>query len=112
MIAATRAEFCQRIGIPVSTLDYYRRREAKRSSRQQHLIRISVETPQAPLTESRFTLILTNGRRIETAARFDEAALTLASLTPSMRRLSPFLFLPTPRSFHLVPKELPHNQHP
>ncbi len=35
--------------------------------------------------------------RIETAAHFDEAALALASLTPSTHRLSPSPFLHTAR---------------
>lgn len=74
----TRTEFCRRIGIPVSTLDYYRRREGQRHrpSNQQQLIRVEVEAPQQGPAQSRFTIILTNGRRIETPSQFDEAALT------------------------------------
>jgi len=73
----TRGEFCKQIGMSVTTLDYYRRREAKIQERQKHkqrLVRVNVEA-EAPVIESRFTLILGNGRRIETGARFDEQAL-------------------------------------
>jgi len=74
----TRTEFCRRIGISVSTLDYYRRREAQRHRfpKPQQLIRVNVEAQEPTSAQSRFTIILTNRRRIETPSQFDEAALT------------------------------------
>ena len=68
----TRREFCQQIGISVSTLDYYRRRESHKRSQKQQLVRVNIESP---VVDSCFTIALANGRRIETGARFDEAAL-------------------------------------
>jgi hypothetical protein len=73
----TRGEFCKQTGMSVSTLDYYRRQESKSQQQQKHrqrLVRVKVEA-EATIIESRFTLILANGRRIETGARFDEQAL-------------------------------------
>jgi hypothetical protein len=67
----TRREFCQQIGISVSTLDYHRRRESKAQPR---LIRVNIEAPSS-VVDNRLTLVLKNGRRIETNVHFDEAAL-------------------------------------
>ena len=56
----TRREFCEEVGIPVTTLDYYRRRESER--RQAELVPVRI------VNEARthdFTLVLANGRRIE-----------------------------------------------
>src|SRR5436305_14302978 len=73
----TRGEFCKQSGMSVSTLDYYRRQESKshpQQKRRQRLVRVNVEA-EAIVIESRLTLILANGRRIEAGAHFDEQAL-------------------------------------
>jgi hypothetical protein len=64
----TRREFCERHRIPVTTLDYWRRSQP----RKPRLVEVEVaatETPQG------FTLILANGRRIESSWRFADAEL-------------------------------------
>ena len=64
----TRREFCQRHGIPLTTLDYWRRRH----SRQPRLVEVEV----APCESAgQFTLALANGRRIESSWRFAEPDL-------------------------------------
>ena len=70
----TRAEFCLRAGIAVSTLDYYRRRYGAQESRPR-LIRVVMDDKSAPAAERRFTLTLANGRRIECGSEFDDSAL-------------------------------------
>lgn len=64
----TRGEYCRRRGIGGSTLDYYRRREAK----GQRLVRVNLETPEPDLG---FVLVLGNGRRIESNWKFGETEL-------------------------------------
>src|ERR1700674_1912721 len=64
----TRREFCQRHGIPLTTLDYWRRRH----SRQPRLVEVEV----APCESAgQFTLALANGRRIESSWVFAEGQL-------------------------------------
>ena len=70
----TRAEFCREQGLPVTTLDYYLRRELHHS--QQKLIPVRVIPEAAPTKPgSGFTLVLSNGLRLEMAADFDAPAL-------------------------------------
>ena len=64
----TRREFCQRRGIPITTLDYWRRSER----RKPRLVEVSVAASEPG---SGFTLGLTNGRLIESSWRFDEGEL-------------------------------------
>lgn len=78
----TRAEFSRREGISVSTLDYYRRQQARRGNEQhldhaQRLVRVRVNRPgTARAAESGgFAIVLHNGRRIECGANFDESSL-------------------------------------
>ena len=66
----TRSEYCGRVGIPVSTFDYYRHQASRRKSVR--LIRVKVQ-PERP--SGTFTLVLANGRRIESAWEFSEAEL-------------------------------------
>lgn len=64
----TRREFCQRQGIPVTTLDYWRRMQP----RQPRLVEVEVAASE-PVHG--FTLRLANGRHIESSWRFGEAEL-------------------------------------
>lgn len=64
----TRREFCQRRGIPITTLDYWRRSEG----RKPRLVEVSVAASEPT---SGFTLGLTNGRRIESSWRFSDEDL-------------------------------------
>jgi D-alanyl-D-alanine dipeptidase len=77
-----RAEFSRREGISVSTLDYYRRQQARRGHEQQsehpqRLVRVRVNRAEiTPCGESTgFAVVLQNGRRIECGANFDEFSL-------------------------------------
>jgi hypothetical protein len=65
----TRREYCAKHGIGISTLDYWRRTHRKQRPK---LARVSIQEPE-PLTG--FTLVLANGRRIESAWSFAEADL-------------------------------------
>jgi len=65
----TRREFCQKHHIPVTTLDYWRRRAQPRSPR---LVEVEVAASEASAS---FTLSLANGRRIESSWRFADAEL-------------------------------------
>lgn len=78
----TREEFSRREGIPVSTLDYYRREQARRGQEQkgepaQRLIRVRVShaKTEAVGESASFAVVLQNGRRIECGANFDERSL-------------------------------------
>ena len=64
----TRREYCAKHGIGISTLDYWRRAR----KRKPKLVRVAIREVE-PLTG--FTLVLANGRRIESAWRFAEADL-------------------------------------
>jgi len=64
----TRREFCQRRGIPVTTLDYWRRVQARRP----RLVPVEVAASE---TGPGFTVGLANGRRIESSWRFGDAEL-------------------------------------
>ncbi|HYU46397.1 MAG TPA: hypothetical protein VEK84_09495 [Terriglobales bacterium] len=66
----TRREFCQRHGIPVTTLDYWRRKQ----SRPPGLVEVEV-APRESAAE--FTLVLANGRRIESSWGFADAQLAV-----------------------------------
>ena len=80
----TRAEFGRREGISVSTLDYYRRQQARRGNEQhldhaQRLVRVRVNRPGIGTSRAAesggFAIVLHNGRRIECGADFDESSL-------------------------------------
>jgi len=65
-----RADYCRTQGIPVTTLDYYLHREA-----QPRLAKVTVTAESRELARD-FTLVLRNGRRIESAWNFPEADLS------------------------------------
>jgi hypothetical protein len=65
----TRREYCAKQGIAVTTLDYWRRSQAKQNPK---LVRVDIKEVQ-PLAG--FTLVLANGRRIESSWSFAEADL-------------------------------------
>jgi hypothetical protein len=64
----TRREFCERHHVPVTTLDYWRRSQ----QRKPRLIEVKVAATEIP---QGFTIILANGRRIESSWRFPDAEL-------------------------------------
>ncbi len=72
----TRRDYCEQAGIPITTLDYYRRRQAAGESiptDSTHLVSVDIIEP----TGSRgFVLVLTNGRRIESDWSFASRDLT------------------------------------
>jgi hypothetical protein len=65
----TRREYCAKHGIAVTTLDYWRRAQAKPKPK---LVRVAIEETK-PRTG--FALVLANGRRIESAWSFTESDL-------------------------------------
>jgi hypothetical protein len=67
----TRAEYCRQQGISTHTLDYYRRREAPPTSPRLARVKLTASQPSAT-----FTLVLCNGRRIESAWNFRDADLS------------------------------------
>jgi len=67
-----RTTFCRRLGIPVTTLDYYRRRQALHG--RPRLARVKV-TAQSSDPTATFALVLLNGRRVETNWNFRDADL-------------------------------------
>lgn len=66
----SRKEFCNRHGIPVTTLDYYRQRRREKSAPE--LLPVRVEDMG---TSADFTLALANGRRIEATWDFVDREL-------------------------------------
>jgi len=69
--SGTRAEYCREQGITDSTLDYYIRRYDRQSARFAK-IRIAPSVSESPTP---FTLVLRNGRRIESIWNFRDADL-------------------------------------
>jgi hypothetical protein len=68
----TRTEYCRREGVPVTTLDYYLRRRARKEKGR--LVKVVVKAEPAD-SQSSFTLVLANGRRIKSGWRYGEADL-------------------------------------
>lgn len=68
----TRKAYCRELGIAVTTLDYYLRRQGERARKQAGLMPVELATASAagPLT-----LVLGGGLRLEVGAGFDEATL-------------------------------------
>ena len=77
----TRREYCSQIGIPVTTLDYYRNRSNQKQPGNE-LIAVELAAPVAetacePKSRVDFTILLAGGhRRIESGWDFNEAGLT------------------------------------
>jgi hypothetical protein len=73
----SRQQYCQQEGIPVTTFAYYRRRSARKAATQRRsagLVKVKLEATSVQ-AQSVFTLILTNGRRIESAWAFSDSDL-------------------------------------
>ena len=68
----TRTAFCRRLGIPVTTLDYYRCRQTRQA--RPRLARVKL-APQPSDPTATLALVLRNGRRIETNWNFHDADL-------------------------------------
>jgi hypothetical protein len=68
----TRTAYCQREGIPVTTLDYYLHRQALKA--RPRLARVKLTAQQAD-PAANFALVLRNGRRIESCWNFRDADL-------------------------------------
>ena len=66
-----RKEYCRRQGIPVTTLDYYLRRQTLKA--RPRLTRVKLTAPAAP--PANFALVLGNGRRIESGWDFRDTDL-------------------------------------
>jgi hypothetical protein len=64
----TRREYCEKHNIGISTLDYWRRAQKSKPK----LVEVAIE----PQPVDGFTLVLVNGRRIESPWKFAEADLT------------------------------------
>lgn len=64
----TRRAYCHKHGIPLTTLDYWRRRQNPKP----RLVEVAVEQQAA---RPGFALVLRSGRRIESSWSFDEADL-------------------------------------
>lgn len=65
-----RTEYCRRQGIPVTTLDYYVRRQTLKT--RPRLARVKLTTSAPPTS---FALVLRNGRRIECDWNFRDTDL-------------------------------------
>lgn len=74
----TRRQYCEQEGISLTTLDYYQRSYGKPAAPAKpaapRLMKVTVKAP-AVEPSSRFTLVLLNGRRIESDWHFIEAEL-------------------------------------
>ncbi len=70
-------EYCQREGIRVTTLDYYRQLSTRKAAAQRRAAGlVKVKLKAAPMqAQSIFSLVLANGRRIESAWTFSDADL-------------------------------------
>jgi hypothetical protein len=64
----TRREYCHKHGIPLTTLDYWRRKQKP----EPRLVEVAVEEQPAG---AGFTLVLRSGRRIESSWSFRAADL-------------------------------------
>jgi hypothetical protein len=69
----SRQEYCRRAGIPVTTLDYYRQRAARKAAATR-LVQVKVKMPPVE-SPGVFTVVLRNGRRIESGWKFSDADL-------------------------------------
>src|SRR5262245_13593310 len=66
----TRRDYCKQVGIPVTTLDYHRSRRARRPAASLIPVKLLGSGPKTG-----FTLLLSNGRRIESNWDFAEEGL-------------------------------------
>ena len=75
----SRQEYCRREGMPVTTLDYYRQRSTRKAAAARRvaasqLVKVKLEAAAAD-PQGGFTLVLSNGRRIESGWSFGDADL-------------------------------------
>lgn len=75
----SRQQYCRREGIPVTTLDYYRQRSTRKAAAagrraESKLVEVKLEAA-AVETRSVFTLVLANGRRIESGWNFGDGEM-------------------------------------
>lgn len=68
----SRKAYCRELGVAVTTLDYYLRRENGRERKQASLLPVEL-TPL--VAGSSLTLVLPEGLRLEVSAGFDESTL-------------------------------------
>jgi hypothetical protein len=68
----TRAEYCRHRGIPLHRLDYYRRRAARKAAPRLARVTLTSARNASPCA---FSLVLENGRRIESGWDFSDADL-------------------------------------
>ncbi len=72
----TRREFCERHAMKTAALDYYQRRLARKARRKLVKVTVSnVSVQPASVDGGGFTLVLANGRRIESGWNFGEPEL-------------------------------------
>ena len=69
----TRRQYCEQHGITVTALAYHYTQERKRST-VPGLVKVLVKAPKTEPVNG-FTLVLGNGRRIESGWRFEETEL-------------------------------------
>ena len=74
-----RGEYCARRGIAIPTLDWYRRRMGSSRS-SPNFVPVKITRTATPAstgggTQDGFTLVLGNGRRIETSWNFSDDAI-------------------------------------
>ncbi len=71
----SRRAFSERVGIAVSTLDYYLRRENEQLRKKQRLLRVVVTVKPEESKMAEIAVVLGNGRRVELRRGFDPELL-------------------------------------
>jgi hypothetical protein len=71
----SRREFCERHGMALTTLDYYRYRERKQKAGSVRLLAVSITADDGPVIRDGIAVVLANGRRIEFRQEFTEGEL-------------------------------------
>ncbi len=72
----TRRDYCAQMGIPVTTFDYYRRRQAGNKQARKPAAALALVKVIQPERSHGFALVLSNGRRIESGWGFASEELT------------------------------------
>ncbi len=67
--------FSERVGIAVSTLDYYLRPESERLKKQQRLLPVLVTVKPEEIKAVKLAVVVGNGRRVELRRGFDPKLL-------------------------------------
>jgi len=71
----SRREFCERHGMALTTLDYYRYRERRKKAGPVRLLPVSMTTGGGSVIRDSIAVVLANGRRVEFRQQFTEAEL-------------------------------------